>query len=142
MADCRGQCFDGAGNMARKCKGAAARISKDHTLAIYTHCASHRLNLCVAASCQLQSVKNMMNSVRVISDFFNNSPKKQLLLENMIKEHLPEASHNNLIDVCRTRWVLRLGRLQRFQDFFFAITESLLFMRDNVDGEWANVDDA
>ena len=99
MGDCRGQCFDGAGNMAGKCKGAAARISKDHPLAIYTHCASHRLNLCVVASCKLQNVKNMMNSVRVISDFLNNSPKKHLLLEKMIKEHLPEASHKQLIDV-------------------------------------------
>ena len=45
MKDCRGQCYDGAGNMAGKCSGAAAGILHDYPLAIYTHCASHRLNL-------------------------------------------------------------------------------------------------
>ena len=68
--------------MAGKCSGAAARISEENKLNIYTHCASHRLNLCVAALCSLQSVKNMMDHVRIISDFFNNSPKRQQLLES------------------------------------------------------------
>ena len=38
----RGQVYDGAGAMAGKSKGAAACI---RSKAIYTHCASHRLNL-------------------------------------------------------------------------------------------------
>ena len=85
LQDCRGQCYDGAGNMAGKCSGAATRIHKDNQLALYTHCASHRLNLCVTASCSLQNVRNMMVNVRMISDFFNYSPKRQELLEQMIK---------------------------------------------------------
>ena len=136
LQDCRGQCYDGAGNMAGKCSGAAARILNENSLALYTHCASHRLNLCVAASCNLQNVKNMMDNVRVKSDFFNNSPKRQQLLEQMIKEHLPQENHSKLIDVCRTRWVLRLDGLDRFVEMYTPIVEALFTIRDNVDKKW------
>ena len=66
LKDCRGQCYDGARNMAGKCSGAVARILENNQLALYTHCASHRLNLCVAASCSLQNVRSIMDNVRVI----------------------------------------------------------------------------
>ena len=69
MKDCRGQGYDGARNMAGKCAGAAARIRSEYPLPIYMHCTSHKLNLCVASSCSVQLVKNMMDTVRVISDF-------------------------------------------------------------------------
>ena len=36
----RGQGYDGSGNMAGKCKGAAAIIQRDCPKAIYVHCAS------------------------------------------------------------------------------------------------------
>ena len=48
MDDCRGQCYDGAGNMARQLNGAFCSIAKGHGKAMYVHCMSHRLNLCVA----------------------------------------------------------------------------------------------
>ena len=108
IKDCRGQCYDGAANMHGKKSGVATRILRMNELALYTHCASHKLNLCVAASCQNQNVKNMMDNIQVISKFFNNSPKRQSLLEKMVKEHLPNYSHTKLIDVCRTRWILRI----------------------------------
>ena len=43
-----GQTYDGAGAMARKSKGAAARITERFPKALYTHCFSHVLNLCCA----------------------------------------------------------------------------------------------
>ena len=54
MRDCRGQGYDGAGNMAGRCAGAAARILLNYPPALYTHCASHRLNLSIAASCKVR----------------------------------------------------------------------------------------
>ena len=136
IQNCRGQCYDGAGNMAGKCSGAAARISEENKLAIYTHCASHKLNLCVAASCSLQSVKNMMDHVRIISDFFNNSPKRQQLLESMIKEHSPQEAHQKLINVCRTRWIERIDGMNRLVEMFTPVAESLFTIRDNADRGW------
>ena len=122
--------------MAGKYSGVATRILRENNLALYTHCASHKLNLCVAAACKVQNVRNMMDNIQVISKFFNNSPKKQLLLEEMTKKLMPEYKHTKLIDVCRTRWVLRLDGLARFLDMYVPITEALFAIRDNADGKW------
>ena len=138
LKDCRGQCYDGAGNMAGKYRGVAARILALNDLALYTHCASHKLNLCVAASCKLQNVRNMMDNIQIIAKFFDKSPKRQLLLEKMVQQYLPTYNHNKLIDICRTRWVLRVDGLARFADMYIAIAEALFCIRDNADGEWDN----
>ena len=88
---CRGQGYDGAGNMAGKCSGAAARINAKFPKAPYVHCGSHALNLCVASACKIQVIRNMMGQVRVVSEFFNNSPKRFAFLEKQIKEMLLKA---------------------------------------------------
>ena len=81
---------DGAGNMAGKFSGLSTRILEDNPLALCTHCSSHRLNLCLAASCQIQSIRNMMDHVTSISSFFSKSPNRQRLLEEMVKKFCPE----------------------------------------------------
>ena len=47
MDDCRGKGFDDAGAMTGSEKGVASRISQRYPNAIYIHCYSHILNLCV-----------------------------------------------------------------------------------------------
>ncbi len=49
----RGQAYDGVGAMADRVKGAASRITAMYPKAIYTHCAFHRLNLCVVKCCSI-----------------------------------------------------------------------------------------
>ncbi|PFX15098.1 52 kDa repressor of the inhibitor of the protein kinase [Stylophora pistillata] len=61
MEDCHGQCYDGAGNMAGRLNGASSLIRAEHEKAIYVHCMNHRLNLCIANTCQLPIVRNMMD---------------------------------------------------------------------------------
>ena len=82
MNDCRGQCYDGAGNMAGRLNGASTLIKEDYNKAIYFHCMNHRLNLCIADTCSYQLVRDMMATVRKLSEFFNNSPKRQQHLAN------------------------------------------------------------
>ncbi len=41
IQDCRGQCYDGAGNMVGKCSGLAARIRPIDKFALYTNCTPH-----------------------------------------------------------------------------------------------------
>ena len=55
MEECRGQGYDGTGNMAGKLSGVAARIQKNYDKAIYVHCNSHVLNLCIASSVKFRS---------------------------------------------------------------------------------------
>ena len=57
-------------------------------LALYTHCMSHTLTLCVTASCSIQSVKLIMEKMQEIIVFFERSPKRQRLLESVVKKHI------------------------------------------------------
>ena len=82
----RGQAYDGAGAMAGKSKGAAACVTAKQPKAFYTHCASHRLNLCVVKCCSIREISNMMQSADEVSQFFSNSPKRQLALEKWIDD--------------------------------------------------------
>ena len=63
----RGQAYDGAGAMAGKTKGVAARINTLYPKALYTHCAAHRLNLCVVKCCGIIEVNNVMHIAESIS---------------------------------------------------------------------------
>ena len=49
----RGQAYDGARAMAGKSKGAASYVVTKQPKALYTHCASHRLNLYVVKCCSI-----------------------------------------------------------------------------------------
>ena len=66
----RGQAYDGPGAMAGLTKGVAARIRAKYPKATYTHCASHRLNLCIVKSCSIREISNMMQTADSISRFF------------------------------------------------------------------------
>ena len=68
----RGQVYDGVGNMSGKTNGAAARISSQYPLALYTHCASHCLNLAVVSSFDEVSVRNMIGVVNRVSVFLKH----------------------------------------------------------------------
>ena len=75
MQNCRGQGYDGAGNMAGKYQGTAARIQREYPLALYVHCASHRLNLCIVKSCEILLVKTRMDKVKLVADFLTTHLK-------------------------------------------------------------------
>ena len=59
----RGQAYDGAGNMAGRVNGTAARIISSFPLALYVHCASHCLNLAIVSSLEEVAVRNMIGIV-------------------------------------------------------------------------------
>ena len=90
-----GQGYDGAGNMSGKFRGCAALISQSCPRAVYVHCYSHVLNLCIAKACDLacdlQVVRNVIGILNQVCLFFNTSPKRQALLEQVIGR-LPESS--------------------------------------------------
>jgi len=43
--DCRGQCYDGAANMAGVRSGVATQICEIEQQAVFTHCYGHALNV-------------------------------------------------------------------------------------------------
>ena len=94
--------------MAGKSKGAASYITTKQPKALYTHCASHRLNLCVVKCCSIREISNMMESADKISRFFNNSLKRQLALEQWIDEVFTQHEKQKKSKMCRTHWVEHL----------------------------------
>ena len=134
---CRGQGYDGAGNMAGKVQGAAVRIQRRYPKAIYVHCGAHLLNLAIASSCSIQDISNMMDHMKAVTKVCNSHPKHSDLLCNKIKEKLLSARHSCLIDVCRTRWVARLDALDVFVEIYSALVASLEQMKNNRDRSWA-----
>ena len=70
---CLQQGYNGAGNITGCCNGAAKVVSTKYPKAVcYFHCSSHKLNLCVANSCKLRSIENMMG---IITQFFQSFTK-------------------------------------------------------------------
>ena len=88
----RGQAYDRASNMSGKTNGAAARISSQYPLSLYTHCTSHCLNLVVVPSFEEVSVHNMIGVVKRLSIFFFALPKHQNKLEEAIQNTQPESN--------------------------------------------------
>ena len=117
----RGQAYDGASSMAGKTKGAAARISSQYPLALYTHCASHSLNLVVVASFEETAVRNMIGVVNRLSIFFFAHPKRQKKLEDAIHSTQPDSKVQKLKDLCRTRWIERIDALDRIKNLYSSI---------------------
>ena len=67
MINCRGHRYDEAGNMSGKYTGAAQLIKNVHPKALYSHCASHRLSLCVSNSCQIPSIIKVIHFSTLMS---------------------------------------------------------------------------
>ena len=74
-------------------------------MAVYFHCASHKLNLAVVAACKIQAFKNAEAYVGEIARFFNYSAKRQRLLDRAMDQSNPVAKARKLKDACRTRWI-------------------------------------
>ena len=71
LLNLRGQGYDGANNTASERCGVQAEIQRDAPLAIYTHCAGHRLNLVTSHSCSVAEIRYMIDKVKSCCYFFS-----------------------------------------------------------------------
>ena len=134
----RGQGYDGAGAMAGKVKGTAARILSHYPKALYTHCAAYHLNLCVVKCCNIRKVNNMMQIADKVARFFKYSPKRQLALEAWMDDLFPEEKRKKVKEMCRTRWVERHEAFEVFSDLFLPIVCCLEKISLSSNTEWNN----
>nr|XP_002161386.3 52 kDa repressor of the inhibitor of the protein kinase-like [Hydra vulgaris] len=128
--------------MAGRLCGVAALILKDFPKAPFIHCYSHQLNLCVAKACAIPSIRDMMDHVRIVSDFFNNSPKRLEDLSTKIVELCPKSSFQKTINVCRTRWIERIDGLEAFIELYPAIIASLTCIKEDETWNYKSRGDA
>ena len=119
VGSCRGQCYDEASNMQSLRKGVASYILKESPNAIVTHCSPHNLNLSIAATSKIPIIDNILEVYKGITIFFNTSPKRQCLLENVPELRCVSAEKRKiLVGMCKTRWS---ERDVAYEHFYLAI---------------------
>ena len=69
MSYCREQGYDGATNMPSVRCGCASLITAEYPLAIYMHCACHKVNLVIQKTCSVQMVRNIMDTIKQLFYF-------------------------------------------------------------------------
>ena len=121
----RGQGHDGASNMSGKFSGVQARIAEVQPLAMYTHCASHRLNLAITQACKNKDVSQLVGLISNINTFLKSSPAMTAKLQKHVMDKFPAARSKRLKPLCPTRWVERHDTLVLFHDLLPAIAATL-----------------
>ena len=116
----RSQGYDGSGNMAGKFSGVQARIKQIVLSAEYIHCYAHCLNLSVVKSCQLPSIRNMMDTMKEISYAFSYSTKRTGRFKTFLEgadDDTTEAleGQRNIKGLCETCWSSRADALHAFK---------------------------
>ena len=66
-----------------------------------------------------------MGIMKEISYLFNLSPKRQQFLKDIKKIFDVATTKEKLIDVCLTRWVVRIDGVVVFETFFITIVYAL-----------------
>ena len=125
VAFCRGQGYDGASSMSSSNVGVQGRIREVSPLALYTHCHSHQLNLCVVKACSIPQIRNVNGTISEIAKFFKYSPKRQRFFEHVICSVSPKEKRVKLKDLCRTRWVERINSYLVFYDLYPSIIKAM-----------------
>ena len=107
--------------------GVQAKVRQDGAdLAAYTHCASHCLNLVISRSCSLPMVRNMIDKLKEACLMFNNSHKKESLLQEVINKDEPDTEKKKpLLDLCTPRWEERQSAYEHFHEFYKHILTTL-----------------
>ena len=70
LSNMRGQCYDGASNMAGARSGCGATVRQAAVMALYHQCASHRLNLAVLSACKITATRNTESYIGEMARFF------------------------------------------------------------------------
>lgn len=113
-----GQAYDGASVMSSNKAGVQAKIREISPRALYTHCYSHCLNLSIAASCEVQEVRNLISIMNEAHLFISNSPKRQSMFDLTVVKFMPAFSHSKLPGLCKTRWVERHTCFEVFLELY------------------------
>ena len=120
---CRRQGYDGAWAVSGAVNGLSALILKENEKVLYTHGAKHRLSLAISTSCKITRIRNLMNTIKEITYFYNFSPIGSENLQPIIKNACQNKGKAKVFDVCRTRWVTRIDGLDVFKDILIYIIQ-------------------
>ncbi len=113
-----GQGYDGCSTMAGRENGVQKKILSAHPLALFMHCASHRINLVANDLNKLPTIRNTVGTVKSIIKFFRESPTRRSLVPNIPL-------------LCETRWTEKYKSIRLFEKNFITIAEKLENLAEN-----------
>ena len=89
---CRGQCYDGAKNMAGERSGLAKQIAGKEKRALFCHCYGHSLNLAVSdAIKKCKIMADALDTTFEISKLIKYSPKRNAMFDKLKRDLAPEC---------------------------------------------------
>ena len=125
IADCRGQCYDGAANMCGAKKGAASQICSEEPRAIFIHCYGHALNLAIGDTVKRNHIlRDTLDTTFEISKLVKFFPRRDALFNKLKAKISPEMP--GFRTLCPTRWTVRASSLESVNnnyDEFLALWE-------------------
>jgi hypothetical protein len=130
LSNMRGQGYDGAAAMRGQFRGVQAIISEAYPKAIYTHCMSHSLNLCLNDSPKVQTIRNTFGIVSEVCSFFHSSARRTALFKEKIEEMYPGKNVKKLKTLCPTRLVERHDALLLFKEYLVPTIYTLEYLQD------------
>ena len=141
LCNLRGQCYDGASNMAGSRSGCSDIVQQHCPMALYTHCAAHQLNPAVVSACKIQECRNAESFIGEAVRFFNYSAKRQRVLDQTVDLLCLAQKSKKLKDACRTRWIDRIDSYVVFLEILPAVVMALHAMVspnqfDNIRCDW------
>uniref|UniRef100_H3B1Z5 TTF-type domain-containing protein n=1 Tax=Latimeria chalumnae TaxID=7897 RepID=H3B1Z5_LATCH len=118
---CRGQCYDGAANVAGCRRGLQALVQEDEPRAVYVHCLTHTVNLVVQDVAQnIAACRNFLTLIRELISLAKSSPKRLAWFKEFQR-----ADKETLRSFCPTRWTLRAALLQSVASNYSELLEFL-----------------
>ena len=92
IANCRGQCYDGAANMAGAQHGVAAQILLEEPCTTFTHCYDHALNLAAGDTIKKNRIlRNTLDVTLEISKLLRFSPRRNAIFQKLKTNLAPET---------------------------------------------------
>ncbi|KAI6659566.1 Zinc finger MYM-type protein 1-like [Oopsacas minuta] len=112
---CVGQGYDGASVMSGIHGGVQARMKgAGYRNATYVHCASHRLNLVLAATAERHPLMKSFFDILDLTYSFMNETKRHAVFIDIQDERYPNVQALELARSCSTRWSSRSLEVERF----------------------------
>lgn len=131
LTDCRGQCFDGAANMAGNLSGLQERIKDVEPKAMYVHCLNHSLSLAFQdAVSVVPQCRDAINQIKELINFVRDSPKRL----NWFADFQSQDSVS-LRPLCPTRWTMRISSIQSVLSNYAELLSFLQDMSETETGE-------
>ncbi|KAJ8049810.1 52 kDa repressor of the inhibitor of the protein kinase [Holothuria leucospilota] len=119
------QSYDGASVMSSESIGTCAYVKNHCPYAEYYHCSAHALNLTLVHASKIPAVRNMISTVKEITNFFSTSNKKKITLK-MTHDLSQKSQGGALQSLCETRWVERITALENFASNYVTIVRALM----------------